>query len=112
MYGVVLWSDCDQDRAVIWCEDHGDLAYYRGDGHGVSLVKDISAGDLVVFELRDGGELRLADAPRLVGQKTYPTLSSDLKNAVGGMERESKPFVGSSAATVIPFQKTRCAEVA
>ncbi len=27
MYGVILWSDQEAQRAVIWCEDHGKLAY-------------------------------------------------------------------------------------
>lgn len=28
MLGVVLWADIDDRKAVIWCEDHGNLAYY------------------------------------------------------------------------------------
>ena len=27
MLGVVLWSDVSDRKAVIWCEDQGDLAY-------------------------------------------------------------------------------------
>ena len=30
MLGVVLWSDSSENNAVIWCEDHGDLAYFDG----------------------------------------------------------------------------------
>ena len=29
MYGVILWSDQKAQRAVIWCEDHGKLAYFN-----------------------------------------------------------------------------------
>ena len=28
MYGVVLWADASDTKAVIWCEDQGNLAYY------------------------------------------------------------------------------------
>ena len=29
MYGVVLWIDKNAQKAVIWCEDHGNLAYFN-----------------------------------------------------------------------------------
>lgn len=29
MYGVILWSDEITQKAVIWCEDHGRLAYFN-----------------------------------------------------------------------------------
>jgi hypothetical protein len=78
MYGVVLWSDCIENRAVIWCEDHGDLAFFRGEAGGIMAL---SAGDMVEFDVRDGGEMRLAGAPRLVSRKSHPTLSHELKKA-------------------------------
>ncbi len=31
MMGVVLWSDQQVGKAVIWCEDQGKLAYVTGD---------------------------------------------------------------------------------
>ncbi|MBV0890369.1 hypothetical protein KTN05_00695 [Paracoccus sp. Z118] len=27
MIGVILWSNADQKRAVVWCENNGGLAY-------------------------------------------------------------------------------------
>ena len=78
MYGVVLWTDQRENRAVIWCEDHGDLAFYRGAAGGDAAM---SAGDLVEFDLRDAGDMRLADLPRLVTRRSHPTLSAELKKA-------------------------------
>lgn len=110
MYGVVLWSDCKQNRAVIWCEDHGDLAFYRGEPDGIMAL---SAGDLVQFDVQDGGEMRLAGAPRLVSRKSFPTLGQELKKAGARMG----VVAGSCgalprAANVISFDEERCARIA
>lgn len=120
MYGVVLWSDRAQDRAVIWCEDHGDLAYYRGEGSAPCAAEPIEAGDLVQFDLDEGRDMRLARRPRLVRQHSHPTLTQDLKRAGRGrgalpdtrteLPQRAEPAV--PAANVIPFQPMRCAEPA
>ncbi len=55
MNGVVLWHDKKRGSAIIWCEDHADLAYFTaeidGDAMG-SVVQDLSAGDLVIFDIK------------------------------------------------------------
>lgn len=111
MYGVVLWTDQSQNRAVIWCEDHGDLAFYKGAVGGDAAM---AAGDLIEFDLRDAGDMRLADTPRLVSQRTHPTLSAELKKAgarLGVMQchRDMAPCAANSGtpAQVIPFQQAR-----
>lgn len=52
MYGVILWSNSDDRKAVIWCEDQGHLAYYEDelptDG-GTGAFFD--AGDYVEFDV-------------------------------------------------------------
>ncbi|MCZ4351386.1 hypothetical protein O4H61_02545 [Roseovarius aestuarii] len=100
MYGVVLWSDCVENRAVIWCEDHGDLAFFRGEPDGIMAL---TAGDLVEFDVRDGGEMRLAGPPRLVSHQSHPTLGQELKKAgaqlgvvpgpSGALSRSAEPTV-------------------
>lgn len=113
MHGVVLWCDRDQDRAVIWCDDHGDLAYYRGDGSSLETRPDLAPGDLVKFELSEGGDVRLACRPRLVAQKTHPSLTSALKQA--GRNAGAFPGNGPKEAAqgnVLPFAPQRCSEVA
>lgn len=116
MYGVVLWSDRDQNRAVIWCEDHGDLAFYRGDETCTLGGADIDPGDLVQFELDEVSDMRVAQKPKLVAQESFPTLSQDLKKAgarlgaVGEIRETRIPRDHNSG--VVPFDRTRCVEVA
>jgi len=119
MYGVVLWNDCNLDRAVIWCEDHGDLAFYKGDGTGKPLAAGMRAGDLVSFDLCEGGEMRLAREPRLVAQDSHPSLSLSLKEAGRAMGAfpDTKtdlpePCVDGGISNVVPFRPQRNAEVA
>ncbi len=80
MHGVIIWSDKTRGRAVIWCEDHGDLAFYGGETEGGSIVNRFEPGDLVHFNLREDDKLRLALKPRLVAADEYPTLMQDLKD--------------------------------
>ena len=113
MYGVVLWTDQRQNRAVIWCEDHGDLAFYRG-AEGCDAA--MTAGDLVEFDLRDGGDIRLADTPRLITQRSHPTLTTELKKAGArlGVLQGGAPRAANSdyAANVIPLREARIAAYA
>jgi hypothetical protein len=65
MYGVVLWSNDESTKAVIWCEDQGDLAFYA---HGTQEdAFQLDAGDMVQFDVRNDRHLRFALNPRLVG---------------------------------------------
>ncbi|HEY9039349.1 MAG TPA: hypothetical protein VIN05_10465 [Roseovarius sp.] len=108
MYGVVLWTDQRENRAVIWCEDHGDLAFYRGASGGDAAM---AAGDLVEFDLRDAGDMRLADMPRLVTRRSHPTLSAELKKAgtrMGAIRGEAPvPANNGRPADIIPFKQVR-----
>lgn len=123
MHGVVLWSDQAQDRAVIWCEDHGDLAFYRGQGSDAGAAAGLTAGDMIAFDLCEGGEMRLARKPRLVAQESHPTLSRALRQAgvnAGALPDTSTDMpVATSVASenehsgnVVPFRAQRCAEIA
>ncbi len=67
MYGVVLWSDESEKKAVFWCEDHGDLAYFAGSDDCVASTLD--AGDLVEFDVVWKSKLRTALNPRIVQEK-------------------------------------------
>ena len=113
MYGVVLWTDQRQNRAVIWCEDHGDLAFYRGAEGGDAAM---AAGDLVEFDLHDTGDMRLADTPRLITQRSHPNLSCELKKAgakLGVLQSGPRRAANSDHATnVIPMHDARVAAYA
>ncbi len=71
----------------------------------------MAAGDLIEFDLRDGGEMRLADTPRLVTRHSHPTLGADLKRAGArlGAIRTAAPVAANSGvpADIIPFGSRR-----
>lgn len=87
MYGVVLWSDSKQDKALIWCEDHQNLAFFKRD-HNAQGATRFVPGDLVEFDLREENELRLAVDPCIVAPHEYPSLAADLRSATNGLRRE------------------------
>ena len=76
MFGVVLWSDEQDQNAVIWCEDHGDLAFYRNDTNINEVEMD--AGDWVQFDMKMDQNQRKAHNPRLVSEGVYPDLADAL----------------------------------
>jgi len=108
MLGVVLWSDNYDKKAVIWCEDQGDLAYFNG-GAGAPLEDaDLDAGDLVSFELQQESHLRYAKNPQRVAQGAYDGLADRLKDAATPSQpnklRSSTPRP-SRSADVISFAR-------
>ncbi|MDQ7069427.1 MAG: hypothetical protein Q9M48_01535 [Rhodobacterales bacterium] len=116
MYGVVLWSDTDEQKAVIWCEDHGDLAFYNakddlsGDAGEDSVFDGVmmDAGDLVHFEISEKRHLRYVRNPRLISEDEYSTLAQGLNHAAP--ETANAPVSKSSernSATIIPFGAKR-----
>jgi len=78
MYGVVLWSDRRENRAVIWCEDHGDLAYYDGGEAKEHAKATLDPGDLVRFDVSEGKRMRIVSNPQVVASEQYPSLAGDL----------------------------------
>ena len=94
-----------RNRAVIWCEDHGDLAFFNGDGVGALDGADMDPGDLVHFEVREDRHMRLACNPRLVASDEYPTLARDLKQAgTEPVEQTARQTNGGSDAKIIAFE--------
>ena len=88
MFGVVLWSDRDKNRAVIWCEDHRNLAFFRQDGEDDDQSGRFVPGDLVEFDLREENNLRLAVDPCVVAPHEFPYLARELKSACAGLTRQ------------------------
>lgn len=86
MYGVVLWSDKKQNRAVIWCEDHRNLAFYK-DESNLSEASGFVPGDLVEFDLREVDDMRLAVDPSIVSKHEFASLPGDLKTAKAKLRR-------------------------
>lgn len=81
MYGVVLWADPGDQKAVIWCEDHGDLAFYHDSVSSAHDGVSLDAGDLIQFDLMQNANLRLACNPKRLVQQQYPELARNLRGA-------------------------------
>lgn len=102
MFGVVLWSDVQDEKAVIWCEDHGDLAFYRKPKSGCAV--DLDAGDLVQFDLSLDEHLRLAHNPKLVREGLCPDIADRLDTTTSLGERAKKP---RTSGKIIPLSEFR-----
>lgn len=81
MLGVVLWSDSSDRKAVIWCEDQGDLAFVKPTDEVLRADDFFDAGDLVQFEMEVSQSTRVAHNPRLVIEKAGPALPDVLRDA-------------------------------
>ena len=99
MYGVVLWSDAQDKKAVIWCEDHGDLAYLKQTDEDLGVPLD--AGDWVQFDMTMESRMRFAHNPRLVDEAGSPGIANALcaVTPAKAQPRES--------AEIIPFSALR-----
>ncbi|MBJ6373158.1 hypothetical protein [Sedimentitalea arenosa] len=104
MFGVVLWSDGQDNKAVIWCEDHGDLAFYRQEENEASVALD--AGDWVEFDMSMDHNLRFVHNPRLVAEGVFPELPEALESAAPRKAAASGQAQRGSAE-IIPFALAR-----
>ena len=78
MYGVVLWSDPEVRRAVIWCEDQGRLAYYEAPERQPAQGDPFFiAGDYVEFDVTSDANLRRAQNAQTVRPAAMSGLSGD-----------------------------------
>ena len=100
MLGVVLWSDVSDRKAVIWCEDQGDLAYVNASDSVLQNGDFFDAGDLVQFDMEMFQSTRLANNPRLVIEKAGPELPEVLRRGAQRADNCTK------SAKVIPFIPT------
>lgn len=78
MIGVVIWSDDSSEKAVIWCEDQGALAFLDGADNLTVPAKWPAAGDLMDFECEDAEGLRRASSATVVATGACPSLPEAL----------------------------------
>lgn len=76
MNGVVLWSDASLHKAVIWCEDQGDLAFYTQQTHQ-DLV-DLHEGDLICFDITLRQNTRMVENPQVLAEAACTGLAQSL----------------------------------
>ncbi len=83
MVGIVLWAHQSDQKAVFWCEDHGELAYWRGPESSLHDGGDLEVGDLVQFDIHEGGNLRHASNPQRLEEKQFFGLVQSLRDGAG-----------------------------
>jgi len=98
MQGVILWCDPYKGKAVILCEDLGQLAFYN-DANCQSIPFAFVVGDLVIFEQDQRDGLRYALNMRLVSAQEFPTLADQLGTV-------SKPKNPPVSAVPMPREDT------
>ena len=74
MLGVVLWSDAAERKAVIWCEDHGELAFFNASDTVLNSDDFFDAGDLIQFEMKVKNSARRACNARLLVENCASSL--------------------------------------
>ena len=84
MFGVVLWSDTAAQKAVIWCEDQGELAFYTPNQNTIHEAPALDAGDLIQFDVTVQKNMRCASNPQLLAQSHSPSLPQSLRDSRDG----------------------------
>lgn len=105
MYGVVLWSDPDARKAVIWCEDHGDLAFYSAGSHLTLGEVSLDAGDLVEFDVTTERALRYAHNPQVVSEGFDREIADRLDRGAVPARGQACPARKSEERRILPFRR-------
>ena len=95
MIGVVLWSDIGDRKAVVWCEDQGDLAFLSEQAHDMIPDTFFEIGDVLQFDIVLERSYRRASNARLVQDASGMDAVRNL-TAVSAVEPEG--------ADIIPFR--------
>ena len=99
MIGVILWSDPTEKKAVIWCEDHGDLAFMsQPDVFGLSDAF-VDVGDVVEFDLRTKRTTRQVENVKILSEARAAPLVNELRIAQPEVSNHVQ-----QTAEVIPFR--------
>jgi hypothetical protein len=78
MRGVIIWHCQNTRRAVVWCDDSGELAYASGGKSWINPFQRIAIGDYVAFELQPSSTSRSCVNLRLLEQGLAPELAGEL----------------------------------
>lgn len=99
MIGIVLWSDETLNKAVIWCDDQGDLAFFTNKS-GTGFQK-LNPGDWVEFDLTLSGNFRIAENLSVLLEQGSPDLADRLSAAAGC--DDAPAAAGQGGGSVVPF---------
>lgn len=81
MIGVVVWSSAERQKAVIWCEDQGALAYLQGSDMLTAGTAWPVAGDLLELDSETVGDLRYARSVSMLNHQHCVELPDLLKES-------------------------------
>lgn len=109
MIGVVLWSDVAEQKAVFWCEDHGDLAYYDASVDTTRGASAFCAGDMVEFDLSFEQEIRRAHNACLIMPKVCHGLQEHLR-ANAKIVRKTAAVEAEPSGNVVAFSRKAAGE--
>ena len=101
MIGVVLWSDPCEGKAVFWCEDQGDLAYYVPEIIEATGTDLFDAGDMVQFEVSVERRIRKAHNAQLLQERACVGLPESLR---AEPEPEILEARTTRSAKILPFK--------
>tara|TARA_B100001059_G_scaffold152644_1_gene152334 strand:- start:27 stop:440 length:414 start_codon:yes stop_codon:yes gene_type:complete len=108
MNGVIIWSEHVSKRAIIWCEDHGRLAFFKaeetlqGELSRKNQVFAYESGDMVSFTVDEQADLRRACDLQWVSRQKYPHLAEQLKAGSSSVAAVARP-----SGNIVQF---RCVE--
>lgn len=103
MIGVVLWSSSRNQKAVFWCEDQGDLAYYSSAPDEGDHLGLFSAGDMVQFDVSTEQNYRKAHNPCLIQENACQGIQGHLRDTAQRSEEVSP----SAASNVVSLDARR-----
>ncbi|MEK9735606.1 MAG: hypothetical protein VW297_14550 [Paracoccaceae bacterium] len=81
MYGVTVWIEEKSGNALIWCDDHGQLANFVA-AECTPGPTDFSVGDLVKFVEGYKGKVRSAYDLVVANPGQYTNLKNDMLHHV------------------------------
>jgi hypothetical protein len=86
MFGIVLWSDPQRQKAIVWCEDCAKLAYASASDIMIDDSETLSIGDLVQFTLVTFGDFRGCTNLTLLKPQIAPNISEHLLSAASNTQ--------------------------
>lgn len=106
MIGIVLWGDPTDGKAVFWCEDHGDLAYFNAEFGEAGNTSAFTAGDMVQFDIFCDAEFRRAVNPSVIQENACDGLDRSLRSS---SQPPASSATSHNGGQVVPF-RPRCVD--
>ncbi|MEM6759179.1 MAG: hypothetical protein AAF601_06830 [Pseudomonadota bacterium] len=100
MIGVILWSDPTKQTAVVWCEDHGNLAYLSQPHLDDLSGSFVDAGDVIEFDMTTERSQRQIGNVRLLAQASGMPLVNSLRQSA---EHDRRAPADDHMGKIIPL---------